>query len=129
MHNRWVRSVPRLRYGVCICSYHPVALRERLVIRGLFGPNTVVGDLRTSLDDQSARHRTISGRIANLTTPNETRGFAADLSQQLGNREAVDLDLQQKMVELADTSLRYDVSARLLQRAYQQLRSAIRERA
>ena len=98
------------------------------MIRGLFGPNTVVGELRTSLDDQSVRHRTISDRIANLMTPGETRGFAADLSQQLANGEAVDVDLQQRMVELADTSLRYDVSARLLQRAYQQLRMAIRDR-
>ena len=61
-------------------------------------------------------------------TPGETQGFAANLNQQLQNGEATEVDLQQRMVELADTSLRYDVSARLLQRTYQQLRTAIRDR-
>lgn len=98
------------------------------MIRGLFGPNTVVGDLRASLDDQSVRHRVISNQIANLLTGQANSGFAADLSRQLADGETRQVDLAESMVALADTSLRYDVAARLLQRTYQQFRTAIRER-
>lgn len=97
------------------------------MIRGLFGPNTVVGDLRASLDDQSVRHRVISDQIANLLIVEANGGFAADLSRQLAGGETQQDGLEKSMVALADTSLRYDVAARLLQRAYQQFRTAIRE--
>jgi hypothetical protein len=100
---------------------------EWIVIRGLFGPNTVVGDLRASLDDQSVRHRAISDKVANLLTGQANGGFAADLNRQLTEVET-EQALTDSMVALADTSLRYDVAARLLQRTYQQFRTAIRER-
>lgn len=98
------------------------------MIRGLFGPNTVVGDLRASLDEQSVRHRVIADKIANLLTVGANNGFAADLSRQLAGGEMQQDDLEKSMVALADTSLRYDVAARLLQRTYQQFRTAIRDR-
>ena len=97
------------------------------MIRGLFGPNTVVGDLRASLDEQSVRHRVISDQIANVLTVQASGGFAADLSRQLAGGEMQKEDLEESMFALADTSLRYDVAARLLQRTYQQFRTAIRE--
>ncbi len=97
------------------------------MIRGLFGPDTVVGDLRASLDEQSVRHRVLSDRIANLQTAQANGGFAANLNQQLGNAATTEVDLEAGMVALADASLRYDAATRLLQRTYQQFRTAIRE--
>ena len=96
------------------------------MIRGLFGSTTQAGLLRASLDDQSARHRAISDGIANAVTPGG--GFAETLNQQLPGEDPAEADLHDQMVALADTSLRYDAAARLLQRTYQQLRTAIHER-
>jgi flagellar basal body rod protein FlgB len=40
-----------------------------------------------------------------------------------------DIDLQQEMAALADTQLRYEASAKLLQEAYGRIRTAIRDNA
>lgn len=96
------------------------------MIRGLFGASTQVGLLRSSLDDQATRHRAVSDAVANAMTPQT--GFADALNQQLGDGEVTEADLHDQMVALADTSLRYDAAARLLQRTYQGIRTAIHER-
>lgn len=93
---------------------------------GLFGPDTMVGLLRASLSDQGMRHREISMGVANFMTIENTGGFAASLSEQLGDADSSEPDLMRYMVELTDSSMRYDVAARLLRRAYDQYRTAIR---
>ncbi len=97
------------------------------MIPSLFGSETVVGTLKESLDDQSIRQRTISDRVANAMTPGVE--FAEQLSQTLAEGAPNEVNLQDEMAALADTSMRYDAAARLLQRTYQQFRTAINGRA
>ncbi len=96
------------------------------MIRSLFGSETTVGLLRAGLDDQSARHRELSDRIANLMTPGQAADFATTLQQELASQQAVESDIHREMVSLADLAVRFDTTALLLQRTYQQFRTAIR---
>lgn len=97
------------------------------MIQALFGSQTVVGTLKASLDDQGVRQRAVSDRVANAMTPGAE--FADQLNQTLAEGALNDVNLQDEMAALADTSMRYDAAARLLQRTYQQLRTAISGRA
>ena len=97
------------------------------MIESLFGSETFVGTLKESLDDQSIRQRSISDRVANAMTPGAE--FADQLNQRLAEGVPNGVNLQDEMAALADTSMRYDAAARLLQRTYQQLRTAINGRA
>ena len=97
------------------------------MIQSLFGSDSFVGTLKESLDDQSIRQRSISDRVANAMTPGAE--FADQLNQTLAEGVPNGVNLQDEMAALADTSMRYDAAARLLQRTYQQLRTAINGRA
>ena len=93
---------------------------------GLFGTTTRIGNLRWSLDDSARTHKAIAGRVAGALDASGNAGFDAALAARQGTPEQV--DLQVEMVNLASTQLRYDASAKLLQQAYQGLRTAIRDR-
>lgn len=99
------------------------------MIRGLFGPNTMVAFLRGELNDASALHRAIQGRVANAVTPGRSNDFASQLDQQLADGAEGEVDLQQQMVALADLQLKYDAASRLLRGVYMQYRTAMRDRA
>ncbi len=90
----------------------------------LFGAQTRIGNLRWSLDDSSTAHKGIAARVAGAL---ESSGNT-DFDQALADRgqAAPKVDLEKEMVDLASTQLRYDASAKLLQQAYQGLRSAIK---
>ena len=96
------------------------------MIRSLFGPESVVRALRDSLDDQSVRHRSIADRVSGTLAPGGS--FAQRLEETVGPDGVANPDIQDDMVALADTSLRYDAATRLLQRAYQGFRVAINGR-
>jgi flagellar basal body rod protein FlgG len=92
----------------------------------LFGSQTRIGNLRWSLDDSGRTQRGIAGRVAGALAASGN----ADFDQALANQQGVapKVDLEQEMVDLASTQLRYDASAKLLSAAYQGLRTAIRDR-
>ena len=97
------------------------------MIQSLFGSGTIVNALKESLDDQSVRQRAIADRVANATTPGVE--FADQLNQNLAENSPNEVNLQDEMAALADTSMRFDAATRLLQRTYQQFRTAINGRA
>lgn len=80
--------------------------------------------LRGGLDEASATHRTIADRVADVRQSSIT-GFAGELTDSLANNDA---ELTRQMAALADTQLRYEATARLLQKSYADLRTAIRDR-
>lgn len=93
------------------------------MLKAMIGGNTLTGALREGLDASSQRARVTAHRIAN--------GAAASFDATLegaANAAAADIDLETEMVALADEQLRYDATARLLQKVYQQIRSSMRER-
>ena len=96
------------------------------MIKGLFGPDTTIGILRTGLDESSATHRDIQDRIANARTPGAQDDFGAALEAQLADGAQDEVDLLTQMAWLADNQARFDAAAVLAQKAYGQFRIAIR---
>ena len=94
------------------------------MISRLFGAGTMTQALRSGLDEASATHRAIAARVADVEQSSIT-GFAGELSDSLANDDA---ELTRQMAALADTQLRYEATARLLQKSYADLRTAIRDR-
>jgi flagellar basal body rod protein FlgB len=95
------------------------------MIRELFGPSSKYAMLRSGLDQATAAQRRIANRVANLTNGAANSGFANELARQGGARGNA-ADLEKSMVELADTQLRFDATAKLLQQAYAGIRTALK---
>jgi flagellar basal body rod protein FlgB len=98
------------------------------MLRELFGPSTLSAMLRGGLEETSATHRAIAGRVAGAVRTSSSTDFSAELADQTARAQA-QADLERDMTELADTQLRYEADARLLHDAYARLRTAVRERA
>ena len=89
----------------------------------LIGNETTAAQLKEGLDASARAARGIAHRVANAGTPD----FAETLdAAQAAGRGGV--DIEREMVALADEQLRYEATANLLQKVYQQVRSSIRER-
>lgn len=95
------------------------------MIRGLFGTGTVTATLRGGLEEASATHRTIAERVAKGLGRSATADFSGALDAAVATSDEA---LTQDMAALADTQLRYEATARLLQKSYSDLRTAIRDR-
>lgn len=95
------------------------------MIRSLFGANTVTSMLRGGLEEASATQRGIAARVARAQATSTQGDFAAEL-QGAGRRQQPQIDVQQEMASLADTQIRFEASAKLLNGAYERLRRAIR---
>ncbi len=97
------------------------------MLKALFGPSTVTSMLRGGLEETSATHKAIAQRVANALSASSPTQFADQLEAQQA-RQVSEEDLERDMTALADTQLRYEADAKLLQAAYQRLRTAIRDR-
>jgi flagellar basal body rod protein FlgB len=99
----------------------------------LFGfINRVSGaaQLRQGLDASAARTRGIADRVAKASLQNGD-GFSLDTSASATTGQstpAVGVDVESEMVGLADEQLRYEATAKLLEKTYAQLRTVIRDR-
>ena len=89
----------------------------------LIGSDTSAAQLRQGLSMSSQNVRAIAHRVANASNPN----FVAVLDA-FGNPGVDDVRVEEEMIALADEQLRFETSASLLQKVYQQIRSSIRER-
>jgi len=88
----------------------------------LVGSASTVSLLKEGLDASSQAVRGTAHRIANAGTPEFAKALQdAEAAGEQG------VDVQQEMVALADEQLRFEATASLLQKTYQQIRSAIRE--
>jgi flagellar basal body rod protein FlgB len=97
------------------------------MIKGLFGSSSITSALRVGLEDAMAAHRAIAARVAGAATSSSRVSFEDTLKakQAKASQEA---NLQRDMTALADTEIRYEAEAKLLQGAYAGLRAALRER-
>jgi flagellar basal body rod protein FlgB len=97
------------------------------MIRSLFGPDTKVSMLRGGLEETSATQRGIAARVAAATSSSATGDFATELSKKTGRTpQQSQADLQLEMSALADTQIRYEACAKLLQGAYAGIRTAMK---
>ena len=87
--------------------------------------------LRQALDASSARTRAIGDRVARASMHNAD-GFAlpATVGEAPNGGAAPDagIDLEAEMMTLADEQLRYETTAKLLEKTYQKIRLSIRDR-
>jgi hypothetical protein len=92
------------------------------MIKALFGSTTTPFVLRKGLDETMAAHKQVAERIAGALTSSGEVSTATGT----GAGQALDeSDLTGQMAALADTQLRYEAEARLLQVVYQGLRTSI----
>ena len=95
------------------------------MLGSLFGPSALSSLLRGGLEEVSATHRTIADRVASRETSSAQVTFTDELQAKAARAKA-EADLQNDMTSLADTQLRYEADAKLLQQTYARLRTAIR---
>ena len=96
---------------------------------GFIGRVTSAATLKTALDVSSQRTRVVADRVARASLQQPNGGFALpETNAPAGSAEAGPIDLEAEMVSLADEQLRYEATAKLLQRAYQSVRTSMRER-
>ena len=97
------------------------------MLYGFVGRVSQANNLKEALDVGSQRTRTIADRVAKASLAGS--GFALPAEGQApGSTETGPVNLEAEMVSLADEQIRFEATARLLQRAYQSLRTSIRDR-
>ena len=96
------------------------------MLRALFGPSTLTSMLRGGLEEASATHRAIAQRVAGALQASSSTEFPDALAAQNAQKQVSEADLENDMIALADTQLRYEADAKLLKAAYARLRSAFR---
>ena len=96
---------------------------------GFIGRVSSANHLKQGLDVGSQRTRDIAGRVSAATLRNAD-GFALPGANAAPGSAAggADVNVEAEMVSLADEQLRYEATARLLQKAYQQMRTSIKDR-
>lgn len=91
---------------------------------GFINRISAANDLRESLDLSSQRTKAIAQRVAGATLQNQN-GFALpDTSGALSQPDAVNLEAE--MTSLADEQIRYETTAKLLEKTYQQIRTSMK---
>jgi flagellar basal body rod protein FlgB len=96
---------------------------------GFIGRVSPANSLKDGLDVSSQRTRVIADRVARASLQQPNGGFALPATgAPAGSAEQGPIDLEAEMVSLADEQLRYEATAKLLQKAYQNIRTSIRER-
>lgn len=98
------------------------------MLYGFIGRVSAANDLKQGLDVSGERARMIADRVAKATMEGAD-GFAARLDGLTGvvPETGEPVDLEAEMVALADEQLRYEATARLLQKAYQNIRTSLRD--
>ena len=95
---------------------------------GLIGRVSSANQLKQGLDVGSQRARAIAARVSQATLQNAD-GFALPVAGAApGTVPASGVDVEAEMAGLADEQLRYEATARLLQKAYAQVRTSIKDR-
>jgi flagellar basal body rod protein FlgB len=88
---------------------------------GFFGRVSSAPQMREALDASSQRVKGIAQRVSAATVANQS-GFALPDGSTVGEGS------EPVMTSLADETLRYETTAKLLEKTYAKLRMAIRDR-
>ena len=91
----------------------------------VIGRTTNANDLKDALDLSAQRTRAIASRVAQASIGGN--GFAMPIDPTTGQPAAGDpVDLESEMTSLADEQVRYDMTEKLLEKAYTSFRTAIK---
>lgn len=98
------------------------------MLYGFIGRVSPAHQLKEGLDIGAQRTRVIADRVAKATLANQD-GFSLPVENaEPGSVGDGPVDLEAEMVSLADEQLRYEATARLLEKAYQRIRASLKER-
>ena len=96
------------------------------MITSFIGRVTPAGELKDALDVGSARVRAIADRVSKASLQNQD-GFALPgAATATGTTAPGGVDIETEMISLADEQLRYSATAKLLAKAYDQVRTALK---
>ncbi|MEO9019149.1 MAG: flagellar basal body rod C-terminal domain-containing protein [Gemmatimonadaceae bacterium] len=99
------------------------------MITGFISRVTPAGELKEALDVGTQRVRAIADRVSKASLLNQD-GFALPGSAAGANGAAAGatsgVDIETEMVNLADEQLRYEATSKLLAKAYDQVRTALK---
>ena len=97
---------------------------------GFINRVSAAGALRGALDVSAARTKAIGDRVAKASLDNGD-GFAlaaTSAGSPNGAQPGPPVDLEGEMVSLADEQLRYEATAKLLEKTYSTIRLSLRDR-
>ncbi|MEP6733514.1 MAG: hypothetical protein ABJE10_22910 [bacterium] len=94
------------------------------MLNGILSRATDSNLLRNLLDVSASRTRSIADRVARASI-SSTDGFSLNVAGQPPAPNDSAIDLETEMVSLADEQLHFEASAKLLEKAYAQLRLAM----
>ena len=92
------------------------------MLYGFFGRVTSTPQLRDALDASSQRVKAIAQRVSAATLQRQS-GFALPDGTAA---PAEPVNLESEMTSLADETLRYETTAKLLEKTYQKIRLSLR---
>jgi flagellar basal body rod protein FlgB len=89
---------------------------------------TSAAGLKEALDASAERTRAIASRVAQATVGGGS-GFALPIDPATGQPGAAEpVDIEAEMTSLADEQLRFEATAKLLEKTYAALRTSIKDR-
>ncbi len=94
------------------------------MITRLLGDTSPSRALREGMDRSTEELRGIAHRVANGATPGGD-GFQAAMDEAMGVEGEASFSIEDEMINLADTQLRFEGAARMLQKVYQQVRGSV----
>src|SRR5437016_1950826 len=94
---------------------------------GILGRAVNANDIKDALDLSAQRTRAIAGRVAQASVKNN--GFALPVDPATGKpAEGDQVDLEAEMTSLADEQVRFEATAKLLEKMHAQLRTSIKDK-
>lgn len=97
------------------------------MLSGVLSRITNTNDLKDALDLSAQRTRAIASRVAQASVTGS--GFALPVDPATGKPTGgSEVDLETEMTSLADEQDRYEATAKLLEKTYAQLRTAIKDK-
>lgn len=98
------------------------------MLYGFIGRVSQANHLKDALDTGAMRVRQIADRVSKATLGNAD-GFALPTAGAApGTTGTGEVDLEAEMVSLADEQLRFEATAKLLEKTYMRLRASVRDR-
>jgi flagellar basal body rod protein FlgB len=83
--------------------------------------------LKDGLDVSSQRARMVADRVAKASLQSPDSFAFPKNGQKPGSPETGAIDLESEMVSLADEQIRFETTARLLEKTYTRIRSTIKD--
>ena len=97
------------------------------MLTGMLGRATQASSLKDMLDVSVQRSKAIADRVSRASI-SSTDGFSLASGETASVNDEGPIDLETEMVSLADEQLHFEATAKLLQKAYEQLRTALRDK-